>query len=192
MKNTINLVSENSFKKIRGYALAASLIILLILSLILTAILRSSMGQDVITGNTREKVRALHAAQNAMSYAEWYIQQNYQHSTSCAAGKLTEIKICDSETIIDNSKIPPLSTWSEYVPSADSNFWKTNNEGSAGTFYRNPGFHIQHINTAPDGKADYFRIIAYGYGGNAQAVAVTQSILQITYSDDQITNLGGN
>ncbi len=177
-------------KRARGFSLLTSLIILLLLTILMVAIMRSAISQDTMTGNTREKARALRAAQTAMSYAEWWIKQNNGLPGTCANGQLPQPKVCTTTVNTQNAE-PPLTTWTEYKPSSNTAYWQTDNQGGKSTFYRNPGYHIQHLYTSPDGKADYYQITAYGYGGNNQAVAVIQNLFQITYSGNQINNLGG-
>ena len=179
-------------RRCRGFSLFSSLVILVILTLLMLAMMRSANLQDNMTSNTREKARALRAAQNAMNYAEWWIKQNNTTPASCANGQLSPPKVCDTAVTVQNSAEPPLSAWTEYTPSTNTAYWQTDSQGGNGTYFRNPGFHIQHLYTSPDGKADYYQITAYGYGGNSQSVAVTQDLFQISYSGNQITNLGGH
>lgn len=183
--------NQLSPKDSRGFSLIASLVILIVLTILMVAMMRSAISQDSMTGNTREKTRALRAAESAIDYAEWWIKQSNTSPVSCSSGQLTQPTICDDAVNIVHSAKPPLNTWTEYEPSSDTTYWQTDTQGGRDRFYRNPGYHIQHLYTSPDGKADYYQITAYGYGGNSQAVAVTQTLFQITYSGNQITNLGG-
>ena len=89
MKNPAYVPAEHqrrSSRNIRGFSLVTSLIILLLLTILMVGMVRSAISQDTMTGNSREKARALRAAQTAMSYAEWWIKQNNGLPASCATG----------------------------------------------------------------------------------------------------------
>ncbi|MCL2830211.1 MAG: PilX N-terminal domain-containing pilus assembly protein [Betaproteobacteria bacterium] len=183
-------------RKDRGFSLFVAMIILILLNLLMLMMVRTAIMQDTMTGNTREKGRALQAAQNAMAYAEWWLRQSSSSSGNCNDGRLAQPAICDQAVrLTPLDKTPdksPLSTWVEYQPSSDPKYWQTGKEGGQDVFYRNPGFHIQYLQTASGGKSNYYQITAFGYGGNQQTVAVTQSLYAMSLSSGgtTVTNLG--
>jgi len=59
----------------RGIALVTSLLLLLIITILALSMFRSFGSLEKIAGNLREKDRALHAAESAQQYAEWWLTQ---------------------------------------------------------------------------------------------------------------------
>lgn len=57
----------------QGMALVSSMLLLLIITILVVTMFRSFTTQEKIAGNVREKERALHAAESAEQYAEWYL-----------------------------------------------------------------------------------------------------------------------
>ena len=73
----------------RGVALVTSLLLLLIITILALSMFRSFGTQERIAGNLREKERALHAADSAQQYAEWWLLQGNNTAAgavACAAG----------------------------------------------------------------------------------------------------------
>ena len=60
----------------RGVALVTSLLLLVIITILALSMFRSFGTQERIAGNLREKERALHAADSAQQYAEWWLLQS--------------------------------------------------------------------------------------------------------------------
>ena len=65
-------------------ALVTSILLLLIITILALSMFRSFGTQERIAGNLREKERALHAADSAQQYAEWWLLQ----SNNTAAGAI--------------------------------------------------------------------------------------------------------
>ena len=59
----------------QGMVLVSSMLLLLIITILAVSMFRSFGTQEKIAGNVREKERALHAAESAEQYAEWWITQ---------------------------------------------------------------------------------------------------------------------
>ncbi|MGH8262561.1 MAG: pilus assembly PilX family protein, partial [Steroidobacteraceae bacterium] len=57
----------------RGFVMVSSLLLLLVVTIIAVSMFRSFGIQEKIAGNMREKHRALHAAESAQQYAEWWL-----------------------------------------------------------------------------------------------------------------------
>ena len=59
----------------RGYTLVVGLLLLVVLTLFAIGMFRSFGLQEKIAANTRDKQRALEAAQSALQYGEWWLGQ---------------------------------------------------------------------------------------------------------------------
>ena len=68
-------------------ALVTSLLLLIIITLMALGMFRGVNTQEKIAGNLREKDRALHSAEAAQQYGEWWLLQGNNiavGSTACA------------------------------------------------------------------------------------------------------------
>ena len=59
----------------RGLVLVTSLLLLVVVTILAIGMFRSFGLDEKIAGNVREKQRALHAAEGAQAYAEWWVSQ---------------------------------------------------------------------------------------------------------------------
>lgn len=152
---------------------------------------RSFNIQEIISGNQREKSRALQAAQSALNYAEWWLNQgnNTTGSNSNCSGISTTLVVCGS-----NSGTPPTYNNNSLTSSIDptqldttSGTWVTGYQyqpanmkispsGGVGTYYAKPMVNIQFLGTNTATGGNMYQITALGFGGNVNAVAVIQSI----------------
>lgn len=163
---------DASHRQEEGFALIISLMMMIVLTIILVALMRGSWLQEAMAGNTREKIRALNAAQSAAKYAEYWLNNNnavVPSTTVTCAGVITT-QICSNAAAISTST-PPLSSYTEYAPTGAT----TSASGGSNTYYRNPGYYIQYLGTNSSSSQVVYRITAFGYGGNQYAVAVVQS-----------------
>lgn len=175
-----------------GFVLIASLLILVVLTLIQIAMSRSFWLQEMMGGNSREKARAFNAAQTALQSAESWLQKNAgatAKTCGTAEGALTTIQICSDDPA--SATTVPLATRFAY----NSPYIPVNTAGGLGKYFGSPGYHIRFLDSTPNGDANFYRITAYGYGGNQNAVATVQSLYQIDFrknsTDATVRNLGG-
>jgi type IV pilus assembly protein PilX len=171
----------------RGIALISSLLILLVLTILALAMFRSFGLQEKIAGNVREKQRALHAAEGAQSYAEWWLGTNSANPTvvcsSLLSANLGQGQICSnklSDTVASVAGVP----WS----AAGALVGVTYNPGNAltittaaarDTYYSVPLFYIANVGISADGRGEIFQVDAAGYGSTANTVAVVESTLVV-------------
>ncbi|HTX24264.1 MAG TPA: PilX N-terminal domain-containing pilus assembly protein, partial [Steroidobacteraceae bacterium] len=59
-----------------GMVLISAMLLLLIITILAVSMFRSFGVQEMVAGNVREKQRALHAAEAAQQYAEWWLSNN--------------------------------------------------------------------------------------------------------------------
>ena len=177
-----------------GIVLVASLLIMLVITLLGLSMFRSFGTQERIAGNTREKQRALHAAETARQHAEWWLTQSGNASTGapCTAllsANANQTQVC-SNAVPDAVTVPWTSGASQlgitYTP--PNNVMNVSTTGGLGTYYAIPRFYIYYMGLASDGMGSLYQITAAGYGGNSNAVAVVQSVY---YVSSGVKDLGG-
>jgi type IV pilus assembly protein PilX len=190
-------------------ALVSSILLLLIITILVVSMFRSFTIQEKIAGNVREKERALHAAESAEQYSEWWVTQGNNALTgavTCGAPQLNanagEGQIC-SNTLSNQGAQPNLGLNVTQVP------WTIAGPGggpvgvtflpagmtigAGGTsnnplYFATPVFYIADVGVAADGQGEAYQIDAVGYGGSANAVAVVESTYEVAKG---VSNLGG-
>ena len=193
----------------QGMALVSSMLLLLIITILVVSMFRSFTTQEKIAGNVREKERALHAAESAEQYAEWWITQGNNAmigAVTCGAPQLNgnnpgEGQIC-SNTLEPRGAQPTLNIPVTQVPwtiagvgggPVGVTFLPTGMSTTGGTsgnpsYFDKPVFYIADLGVAADGQGEAYQIDAVGYGGSANAVAVVESTYEVAKG---VSNLGG-
>lgn len=174
----------------RGFVLIASLLIMVVLTIIVVTMFRGFGLQERIAGNVREKQRAFQAAQSAVNFAEWWLIQG---NNAALTGNCTKLLTAPTQAVVCNA---PLAKYTD-VP------WKSGGTdvgvaytppnmtvASSGvdTFYAAPRFYIVALGASPDGQSQLYQISGMGYGGNANALSVVQTTFAVTSG---VKNLGG-
>lgn len=189
-----------------GMALISSLLLLLVVTILGISMFRSFGMQARIAGNTREKQRALHAAEGAQAYAEWWVSQagggNATMGNICSAvvtiGGPTDVQVCSNQLTATTVTNGP---W-QAVDAAG----KSNNVGysyslpgiststtSLDRYFQVPMLYIAYLNGSYDKgtgtQTNNYRVDASGYGGTLNTVAVVESSyqVQVTYTT-QLSN----
>ena len=173
----------------RGIALVTSLLLLLIITILGLSMFRTLGSQEKIAGNLREKDRALHAAETAQQYAEWWLTQGNNASSgavTCAAPALsattTAPQICNLTLpnalgLAANSPVTaaplPWTMGFTYTPPGMST------TSGAAPYFGPPGFYIADLGVANDGVGEAYQISAYGYGGSSSTVAIVESSYEV-------------
>jgi type IV pilus assembly protein PilX len=193
-------------------ALVSSMLLLLIITILAISMYRSFGVQEKIAGNVREKQRALHAAESAEQYAEWWITQGNNVLTGgivCGAPQLNanagEGQVCSNTLGPVQTAAPPPNLgidvtqvpWTIAGPNGGPvgvTFLPTGMTiGAGGTsanplYFSVPAFYIADVGIAADGQGEAYQIDAVGYGGSANAVAVVESTYEVAKG---VSNLGG-
>jgi type IV pilus assembly protein PilX len=189
----------------RGVALVTSLMLLLIITIIALSMFRSFAVQEHVAGNLREKERALHAAESAQQYGEWWLTQGNNvavGSVPCAAGTLSaniqQGQICN-QTL--QQQAIPITTipWPIQVTYLPPGMCLTPPCVNGDPPYAiTPAFYITDLGPAGDGQGEAYQVDAYGSGSTAltnAGVAVasaTVAVVESTYEVQQgVHNLGG-
>jgi type IV pilus assembly protein PilX len=185
-------------------ALVSSMLLLLIITILAVTMMRSFTTQEKIAGNVREKERALHAAESAEQYAEWYLTAGnnlLNGSVPCGAPLLNanagEGQICSNDLaslgIIDVAQVPWIARGVNGGPVGVTWLPIGMTIGAGGTsnnpdYFSTPTYYIVDVGIAADGQGRAYKIDAVGYGGSANAVAVVESTYEVAKG---VSNLGG-
>jgi type IV pilus assembly protein PilX len=190
--------------KQRGVALISSLLLLMIITILALSLFRSLGTQEKIAGNLREKERALHAAESAQQYGEWWLTQGANvavGAAACPAGTLSanlgQGQICNQSPqqagwAVTNVLAAAPYGWANgiqvtYLPPG-MNVPGVNSGNNDPPYAATPGFFIADAGVAADGQGEAYQIDAYGYGGAAATVAVVESTYEVQQG---VVNRGG-
>jgi type IV pilus assembly protein PilX len=190
----------------RGIVLISSLLLLLVITILALAMFRSMGLGEKISGNVREKERALHAAVMEEQYAEWWMSSSSNSSQSpvvCSATasanvSVSNVLIC-SNALTSSVTVPWTSGGNPvgftYYPNAtgatatNMSFTADASGSYSNTYYASPAFYISYCCQAADGQGSVYTIDAVGYGGNALSVAVVESTYEIGSAVKDLTKL---
>ncbi|WP_124381871.1 PilX N-terminal domain-containing pilus assembly protein [Ralstonia sp. SET104] len=172
----------------RGYTLVVGLLLLVVLTLFAIGMFRSFGLQEKIAANTRDKQRALEAAQSALQYGEWWLGQgNGSTGIPCtgvnSGNTLANMRVCS--TALATPSTLPWGVGSTYLPpfmTANGGGGMAGASSPAGdiNYAGVPGLYINYIGMSPNGLAQLYQVTAYGFGGDATTAAVVQSTYRIS------------
>jgi type IV pilus assembly protein PilX len=189
-----------------GMALISGLLLLLVVTILGISMFRSFGIQARIAGNTREKQRALHAAEGAQAYAEWWVSQsgggNATMGNPCS-GIVTitgpaDVQVCSNQLAAATVTNGPWQAvdaagksnqvgFSYPVPNMCTDTTKP------GCYVQMPMLYVGYLNGSYDKgtgtQTNNYRVDASGYGGTLNTVAVVESSyqVQVTYTT-QLSN----
>ncbi len=185
----------------RGFVLIASLLILIIVTLLGISMFRSYGLQEKIAGNLREKERAFQSAQSALQFAEqWLTQKNHATAGTSCIGSSSPLALTSVPRICSNSlpspdAVPWVSggqplgvTYAIPQPGSTSGTIKVSTSGGTDSYYALPRFYIQNIGPTIGKQGTLFRITTVGWGGNKNAVAVIQSTYLVSTAVQDLSN----
>lgn len=169
----------------RGSVLVISLVILLVLTLLGIGGMSTTIMQEKMVGNTRERERAFQATEAALRDAEDDVQSNIELQTpfspNCTGG-YCEPAISDRDVWEDSS----LVDWDSGANVIEYGF-KTSPDAIVEGVGRQPGYIVERlqvvtvgeslISSAPPSSGNqWYRITAKGYGRTENAKAMAQSV----------------
>jgi type IV pilus assembly protein PilX len=183
-----------------GMALLTSLLLLMIVTLMALAMFRGVNTGEKIAGNLREKDRALHSAEAAQQYGEWWLLQGSNvalGSVPCAAGVQTATalnpngQICTvgqtAQVMFGDMTLP--ANWTirtEYQPvGMGIGALGLNNDVA---YAQVPAFYISDLGLAADGAGEAYQVAAYGFGASTGSIAVVESVYEVQQG---VVNRGG-
>jgi type IV pilus assembly protein PilX len=189
-------------------ALIAALLLLLVLTILGVSMFRSVGMQAKIAGNTREKQRALHAANDAQSYAEWWVSQPGGLNATFGSACDKTVQVTNPTTHVTDPKLVQVCSnpLTANTVTLSNGVWTESVGGkTVGFSYEPPGlsitgsdpyvsppqFYIAFLNYSYDKtkgvQTNNYRIEASSYGGTSNTVAVVESTYQaqIQYTTQQ-------
>ncbi|HEY2419466.1 MAG TPA: PilX N-terminal domain-containing pilus assembly protein [Steroidobacteraceae bacterium] len=195
----------------RGIVLVASLLLLLIVTVMALSIFRSFGIQEKIAGNMREKQHALQAANSTQQYAEWWLANQSPAPRAVAAGiasaadvqcsavldaNLGQGQICLNSLVAVASLTPNAGAWPAsganvgvlYTPTGLNFTGNVTNSLVTDVYYARPRFYISDVGPLASGRGEVYQVDAYSYGLGSTAVAEVESTVAITC---QVCNVGG-
>jgi type IV pilus assembly protein PilX len=203
---------ENSRSSQRGVVLISSLLLLLVVTIMALSMFRSFGMQERIAGNTREKQRALQAAESAQQYAEWWLanQSGAIYAVSQGSAAYADAA-CSAATIDANTGgTPQICTLGTSlaaitgVSTATAAVWPVNSQavgvayappgmnyaasGSPNYYANRPHFYITDVGALATGRGETYQVDAYGYGLSNTAIAVVESTVAVVCI---VCNIGG-
>lgn len=173
-----------------GYVLVVCMLLLVGASLVGVALLRFTTLQERLASNTREKQRALEAAQSALRYGEqWLLLGNPGSGTECKGEKTAaaDLQACSnplsgSQGCLDSLKgsMANPENWPArftYIPAGMTVAAGGGVAASGDANYASaPGLYIEYAGTAPGGVGVLYCVTGYGGGASAGTLAVVRSL----------------
>ena len=179
-----------------GMALIASLLILIMVTIIALSMFRSSNLLEKISGNVRENQRAFQSAQDALVYAEWWLRQptSSVNPVACTGTSLPNLQVCNAP--ISSANVSGLPLFTGYTPpgmTVSSGGGQTSASTTSDVNYsQNPAVYIAYLGLVSGTSAPLYQVTAIGYGGSGGPTGST-CIVQSNYSltgAGNVTNLG--
>jgi type IV pilus assembly protein PilX len=178
--------------------LISAMLLLLVMTILGATMFRVFDLQERTAGNTREKQRALHAAQSAQTYAESWLSaapgSNATTGTTC--NSVTNTPVVCSNLLAAPSVLP----WTRQV-SYSPPMLTVASPGVMNGYYAAPSFYISFLAATYDpttgSQTNIYQVDAQAYGGTTNAVAVVESkyAVSLTYStqtnDSKFVNISG-
>jgi type IV pilus assembly protein PilX len=182
--------------------MVASLLLLLVVTILALSIFRSFGLQERIAGNTREKQRALQAALSTQQYAEQWIINYSNAPIAVNAGAASAAAIACGNSVINASSsggqicsntLPSLTGYTSiaqipvpwtagvtYVPPGLNITGASSNSSSSDIYYQTPAFYITDLGPAASANGEVYQVDAYSFGTSPSTVAVVESTFAIT------------
>jgi type IV pilus assembly protein PilX len=192
--------NKNMHGRQRGLVLVSSLLLLLVVTVLAVAIFRNYGIEEKIAGNQREKQRALHAAESAQQYAEWWLSSGTGVTTPVICNNIVPAaigQVCANTlpTIQNVANLPWLVAGVPVgVTYAPPNM-QFSTVGGANQYYGTPLFYISYLGTTADSTTSNFKLLyqvdAVGLGGSQNAVAVVESTYYVTTGVCDLGAIGG-
>lgn len=179
----------------RGSVLVVALLILIVMSIMAVSMFRNFGQQERIAGNTREKLRAFHAAQSALQFGEsWLVQGNGSPGTVCStlldANAIPPTTQVCSDRLVSSlvNTIPWLASGNQIGVQFTPPTMNVAGADAVDSYVSRPQFHIAPVGLDPTGQSMLYEVTAWASGGNSAAVSVVQSVYAIKTG---VINAGG-
>ena len=182
--------------KQRGFTLLASLIFLVLLTILGISMFGGFSQDELMSGNMREKARALDSAQILLNDAQsWLVANTYSGGSNWNEGQacsaMTAIIVAGaSKPIVCNDAISNATTtpWTGFYMDKTPSGMGVSASGGKDKYAASPSYYIQYIgksiNVPPGG---IYKVTATGQGGNSNAVAVVEAVYEVTAISNDLT-----
>jgi len=172
----------------RGVVLITSLIILLIASMLALYMFGGFTQDEKISGNTREKARAVDAAFASLNQAKFWLGQLDNAYAGDWVSGVECVEASTTPVICSNALSAPTSLpWTLGVtPTLGA--MSVSAAGGVGTYATGTRFHIEYLGTVGSNPGvGMYRVTSMASGGNAAAVAVQQAVFQVSTDSQDIS-----
>ena len=173
-----------------GFALFTALVFLLVMTMLGVAMYDNVILQQRMAGNIQQKTMALSAADSATRVAEDFLRGTALPIHTTCSGQTTTPRIC-----LFNTLTSPIAnaTWSASGSGVQLTTLTfagivSSGGGIEGAYAAYPQYYVERIPSTPghsigNGQQyggltpqNFYRITAWGVGGNSGAVAVTRTL----------------
>ena len=174
----------------RGMALVSSLLLLIVMTILAIAMFRTFGTQEQIAGNTREKQRAIHTADSAEAYAEWWLSSqggiNATSGVACnslksAGPSTTQVCATQLNTVVPSGDVSVVP-WKVSGTEVGFTLTPTGLSTTAGTqdsYFQAPRFYISYVSSFYNSQTGVqqasYLINATGWGGTPTSVSVVEA-----------------
>jgi type IV pilus assembly protein PilX len=167
-------------------ALITALLLLIVVTIMALSMFRSYGVQERIAGNTRDKQRAINAAESAQQYAEYWLTSTAAPVAAVCTGVVPDVvgQVCSNQLVTPTS-LPWASsvTYTQFTSNSINGSTNTIISTAAttpGSYYQPPSFYIYDMGPNAGTPGEVYQINAVGYGGTQNTVAVVESTFLIT------------
>jgi type IV pilus assembly protein PilX len=167
-------------------ALITALLLLIVVTIMALSMFRSYGVQERIAGNTRDKQRAINAAESAQQYAEYWLTSTAAPVAAVCTGPVFDSvgQICSNPLVSPTSlPWPSKVIYTQFTSNSINGFTNTIISSPAttpGSYYDTPSFYITDLGPNAGTPGEVYQIDALGYGGTQNTVAVVESTFLIT------------
>lgn len=173
--------------KQKGFVLYTALIMLVIMSLLAIYMYKGFIQDQKISGNLREKERAIDAATTALDNVEYWLAQpgntytgNFITGVSCSSANQSGSAYVVCSNALANPTTLPWSSSNTFSHS----YISVNASGGQNKYAAGTNVYIQYlgsVDSGPSSPADTatYLVTATAQGGNATAATVIQSVYQV-------------
>jgi type IV pilus assembly protein PilX len=185
-KTPMRSILQTRTRKEGGFVLIASLLMLVVMTLLAVSMYHNFTIQENVASNTKEKGRSFQLAQSTLEYAEYVLVHNaasLPSAINCASGTVfTTLTICSNSYSITNptsaTGVTSLGAYQAYNSMQPAITVSTTVSGNS--YYANPQYYFQYLGAAPGGTGQIYQVTALSYGSTPNAVAVVQSTYELS------------
>jgi type IV pilus assembly protein PilX len=146
-----------------------------------------------MTANSRDKQRSFEAAESAIEYGVWWLQQPGGGTSGSCAGNnnatVAALKVCTeplSASLTTIADVEASGSWAvrSFAYTPPNMTVNPTNGGMANAtdvnYYQAPGLYVENLGLSTDGKSQFYQMTAFGYGGDSKTVSVVRGTFKQT------------